>query len=101
MLKSQELFQEPDVDLERFPGLGVRHCQAFMTFLSLVIAYSLRVNFSVGIVAMTDTSTANPDFPINCSDDANSMEGDSNVSSCVGDSPQSELGLLDASYPAT
>ncbi|KAG8313436.1 hypothetical protein J6590_001904 [Homalodisca vitripennis] len=37
--------------------LGVRHLQAMMTFSGLVLAYSLRVNLSVGIVAMTDKMT--------------------------------------------
>ncbi|XP_004520756.1 putative inorganic phosphate cotransporter isoform X1 [Ceratitis capitata] len=42
-------------------GLGVRHFQAFLIFAGLSVAYSLRVNLSVAIVAMTDKDT-NPDF---------------------------------------
>uniref|UniRef100_A0A1B6KHT2 Major facilitator superfamily (MFS) profile domain-containing protein n=1 Tax=Graphocephala atropunctata TaxID=36148 RepID=A0A1B6KHT2_9HEMI len=38
-------------------GIGVRHYQAMMTFVGLSLAYSLRVNLSVGIVAMTDPET--------------------------------------------
>uniref|UniRef100_A0A1B6CEG3 Putative inorganic phosphate cotransporter n=1 Tax=Clastoptera arizonana TaxID=38151 RepID=A0A1B6CEG3_9HEMI len=34
-----------------------------MTFLSLTVAYAQRVNLSVAIVAMTDNSTGNPNFP--------------------------------------
>uniref|UniRef100_A0A1B6M806 Putative inorganic phosphate cotransporter n=1 Tax=Graphocephala atropunctata TaxID=36148 RepID=A0A1B6M806_9HEMI len=39
------------------PGLGVRHVQALMTFFCLVLAYAMRVNLSVAIVAMTDNSS--------------------------------------------
>ncbi|XP_046680594.1 putative inorganic phosphate cotransporter isoform X1 [Homalodisca vitripennis] len=45
-------------------SFGSRHCQAFMTFLCLVLAYSMRVNLSVGIVAMTDSKGSNPDFMV-------------------------------------
>lgn len=55
--------QQQDTDVPRPPGFGARHIQALMTFLCLVMAYSLRVNLSVGIVAMTDKS-ANPNFPV-------------------------------------
>lgn len=34
-------------------GMGYRHLQVLMLFSGLAIAYSLRVNLSVGIVAMT------------------------------------------------
>ncbi|XP_017297933.1 putative inorganic phosphate cotransporter [Diaphorina citri] len=34
-----------------------------MMFLGLLVAYALRVNLSVGIVAMTDKNNANVDFP--------------------------------------
>lgn len=42
--------------LKRFVanGLGIRHLQIFLLFLGLLSAYSLRVNLSVGIVAMVD-----------------------------------------------
>ncbi|XP_046680576.1 putative inorganic phosphate cotransporter [Homalodisca vitripennis] len=51
-----------DITQTRRPkGLGVRHFQAFMAFTCLVLAYSMRVNLSVGIVAMTDNSS-NPAF---------------------------------------
>ncbi|XP_011178019.1 putative inorganic phosphate cotransporter isoform X1 [Zeugodacus cucurbitae] len=43
-------------------GFGIRHFQAFLIFLGLSVAYSLRVNLSVAIVAMTDKDAANPDF---------------------------------------
>ncbi|XP_061383967.1 putative inorganic phosphate cotransporter [Danaus plexippus] len=39
--------------------LGVRHLQVFMLFSGLVIAYSLRVNMSMAIVAMTDKTQPN------------------------------------------
>uniref|UniRef100_A0A8D8XYV4 Putative inorganic phosphate cotransporter n=1 Tax=Cacopsylla melanoneura TaxID=428564 RepID=A0A8D8XYV4_9HEMI len=41
---------------------GVRHTQTLMMFLCLLMAYALRVNLSVGIVAMTDKKNANSDF---------------------------------------
>ncbi|XP_037035941.1 putative inorganic phosphate cotransporter isoform X3 [Bradysia coprophila] len=41
---------------------GVRHCQVFLLFLCLTIAYGMRVNLSVAIVAMLDRQSANPDF---------------------------------------
>ncbi|XP_036331387.1 putative inorganic phosphate cotransporter isoform X2 [Rhagoletis pomonella] len=43
-------------------GMGIRHFEAFLMFLGLSVAYSLRVNLSVAIVAMTDKESANPDF---------------------------------------
>lgn len=55
--------KHPDADVPKRPGFGARHKQALMTFLCLVVAYSLRVNLSVGIVAMTDKHSANPNFP--------------------------------------
>uniref|UniRef100_A0A1B6E1K5 Putative inorganic phosphate cotransporter n=1 Tax=Clastoptera arizonana TaxID=38151 RepID=A0A1B6E1K5_9HEMI len=44
------------------PGFGVRHKQAIMAFFAQIVAYSMRVNLSVAIVAMTDNSS-NPNFP--------------------------------------
>jgi hypothetical protein len=44
---------------------GVRHTQVLLCFLLLSIAYSMRVNLSVAIVAMTDKTTSpNPDIPV-------------------------------------
>lgn len=42
--------------------LGIRHVQVFMGFSAIMIAYILRVNMSVAIVAMTNKTNANPDF---------------------------------------
>ncbi|XP_017473752.1 PREDICTED: putative inorganic phosphate cotransporter [Rhagoletis zephyria] len=42
--------------------LGVRHLQCFLAFCGLAIAYALRVNLSVAIVAMTDRNGTNPAF---------------------------------------
>ncbi|XP_069689794.1 putative inorganic phosphate cotransporter isoform X2 [Periplaneta americana] len=42
---------------------GVRHLQTLLMFLCLTVAYSLRVNLSVGIVAMMDRNTTGVDFP--------------------------------------
>lgn len=44
---------------------GIRHLQAFLLFLGLTLAYAMRVNLSVAIVAITDRHAANPDFPVN------------------------------------
>ncbi|KAJ8946324.1 hypothetical protein NQ318_004213 [Aromia moschata] len=46
------------------PFFGKRHFQIFIYFLLIFIAYGIRVNLSVGIVAMTDpTASINPDVP--------------------------------------
>uniref|UniRef100_A0A1B6F5L1 Putative inorganic phosphate cotransporter n=1 Tax=Cuerna arida TaxID=1464854 RepID=A0A1B6F5L1_9HEMI len=55
---------EPKGPPEKPPGLGTRHCQAFMTFLSTMLAYTMRVNLSVGIVAMTDQKGSNPNYKV-------------------------------------
>ncbi|XP_037956117.1 putative inorganic phosphate cotransporter [Teleopsis dalmanni] len=44
------------------PRFGVRHLQCFLVFTGLAVAYALRVNLSVAIVAMTDRNPTNPDF---------------------------------------
>lgn len=41
---------------------GERHKQTLLLFLCMLIAYALRVNLSVGIVAMTDKTSANKNF---------------------------------------
>lgn len=41
---------------------GKRHTQTLLLFTGLIIAYGLRVNLSVAIVAMTDKSSANKQF---------------------------------------
>ncbi|XP_059615082.1 putative inorganic phosphate cotransporter isoform X2 [Phlebotomus argentipes] len=41
---------------------GVRHLQTFLLFLCLTIAYAMRVNLSVAIVAMVDRNSTNPNF---------------------------------------
>lgn len=41
---------------------GVRHTQTFLLFFCMLIGYALRVNLSMGIVAMTDKSSANENF---------------------------------------
>jgi len=46
------------------PRFGVRHLQCILVFFGLAVAYSLRVNLSVAIVAMTDRNASNPDFPV-------------------------------------
>ncbi|XP_067010450.1 putative inorganic phosphate cotransporter [Anabrus simplex] len=46
----------------KLPLLGVRHIQGLLMFLCLLFAYALRVNLSVGIVAMMN-NTENANFP--------------------------------------
>lgn len=50
--------------LFRSPGgaFGVRHLQTFFLFLCLTIAYAMRVNLSVAIIAMVDRNATNPNF---------------------------------------
>ncbi|XP_055837640.1 putative inorganic phosphate cotransporter [Episyrphus balteatus] len=43
-------------------SLGARHFQCFLVFCGLSVAYALRVNLSVAIVAMTDRNSTNPEF---------------------------------------
>ncbi|XP_031353764.1 putative inorganic phosphate cotransporter [Photinus pyralis] len=45
-------------------GWGTRHSQILLLFLLPLLAYGMRVNMSVGIVAMTDpVASLNPDVP--------------------------------------
>ncbi|TMW43657.1 hypothetical protein DOY81_011263 [Sarcophaga bullata] len=44
------------------PRFGVRHVQCLLVFFGLAVAYALRVNLSVAIVAMTDRNSTNPNF---------------------------------------
>lgn len=46
------------------PRFGVRHIQCILAFCGLAVAYALRVNLSVAIVAMTDKNATNPDFEV-------------------------------------
>ncbi|XP_026482240.1 putative inorganic phosphate cotransporter [Ctenocephalides felis] len=41
---------------------GYRHLQAFLLFLFLTVAYMMRVNMSVAVVAMQNATAVNPDF---------------------------------------
>ncbi|KAK4879144.1 hypothetical protein RN001_007290 [Aquatica leii] len=61
------------VDLVRPDFLyGARHTQAILLFLLITISYGMRVNLSVGIVAMTDPDASpNPDVPTYSWDDTN------------------------------
>lgn len=43
--------------------IGVRHLQVFLMFLCMAVAYALRVDLSVGIVAMMDRNSTGVDFP--------------------------------------
>lgn len=42
----------------------MRHLQTLLFFLALTVAYAQRVNLSVAVVAMTDASAANENFPV-------------------------------------
>lgn len=41
---------------------GVRHLQTLLLFFGLTIAYAMRVNLSVAVIAMSDSQGTNPDF---------------------------------------
>lgn len=58
------IYGRPLIHIFLSAKIGVRHLQVFLLFSCLLIAYSLRVNLSIGIVAMTDNSS-NPDFVVN------------------------------------
>ncbi|XP_053610016.1 putative inorganic phosphate cotransporter [Plodia interpunctella] len=49
-IKNDEAAEKPK------SSLGVRHLQTVMLFFAMVIAYGMRVNMSIAIVAMTDSS---------------------------------------------
>lgn len=46
-----------DHDIKPPSGFGVRHVQTLLLFFGLTVAYALRVNLSVAIVAMVDKSS--------------------------------------------
>ncbi|EDW49546.1 putative inorganic phosphate cotransporter [Drosophila sechellia] len=50
-------------DSEKGPVIGMRHMQALLLFLAIVVNYTARLSVSVAIVAMTDAATTNLDFP--------------------------------------
>lgn len=53
-----------DKIIDKGPFLGMRHVQIALLFTMLAFGYAMRVNLSVGIVAMTDNTTSpNPDVP--------------------------------------
>ncbi|XP_077290054.1 putative inorganic phosphate cotransporter [Arctopsyche grandis] len=53
---------EKEPEIAPRPGpIGIRHLQAFLIFLGLVVAYGVRVSMSVGIVAMTDSNSSTAD----------------------------------------
>ncbi|KAM3956042.1 putative inorganic phosphate cotransporter [Aphomia sociella] len=43
--------------IEKPKGLGIRHLQVVMLFFALLLAYSMRANMSMAIVAMTDINS--------------------------------------------
>ncbi|XP_073845392.1 putative inorganic phosphate cotransporter [Musca autumnalis] len=43
--------------------LGMRHAQIFLLFFNVTCIYCSRLNIGVAVVAMTNSATANPDFP--------------------------------------
>ncbi|KAL5286728.1 hypothetical protein ACFFRR_008003 [Megaselia abdita] len=43
--------------------LGVRHLQVLFMFFCSLLGFQMRVNVSVGVVAMTNANSSNPDFP--------------------------------------
>lgn len=42
----------------------MRHVQCILAFCGLAVAYAMRVNLSVAIVAMTDSNSTNPNFEV-------------------------------------
>ncbi|KAI8118081.1 putative inorganic phosphate cotransporter [Lucilia cuprina] len=52
----------PEESSKKASIFGIRHLQCFLLFCGLSVAYALRVNLSVAIVAMTDKQATNPDF---------------------------------------
>ncbi|XP_017873266.1 PREDICTED: putative inorganic phosphate cotransporter [Drosophila arizonae] len=54
---------DTDVDLEKVPRLGLRHLQALLLFLGLVVNTTLQFNVGVAVVAMTNATSVNVDVP--------------------------------------
>ncbi|TDG48328.1 hypothetical protein AWZ03_005283 [Drosophila navojoa] len=44
-------------------GFAMRHLQMLLIFCGLTVGFAMRVNLSVAVVAMTNATTVNPDFP--------------------------------------
>ncbi|XP_044758455.1 putative inorganic phosphate cotransporter isoform X1 [Coccinella septempunctata] len=61
---SNVLSSQQEAALRPKEWYGTRHTQCLLLFFLLAIGYAMRVNLSVGIVAMTDkTASSNPDVP--------------------------------------
>lgn len=60
--KAMEKSAGDEENSEAPSGFGIRHVQTLLLFFGLTVAYALRVNMSVAIVAMVDKKAANPDF---------------------------------------
>ncbi|EDV91491.1 putative inorganic phosphate cotransporter [Drosophila grimshawi] len=54
---------DTDVQLEKVPRLGLRHLQALLLFLGLVVNTILQFNVGVAVVAMTNATSTNADLP--------------------------------------
>ncbi|KAL4708201.1 hypothetical protein ACJJTC_005343 [Scirpophaga incertulas] len=52
-------FSDDALTLKPKSCFGVRHAQALLLFLAMVLAFGMRVNMSMAIVAMTDSSQEN------------------------------------------
>ncbi|XP_005176578.2 putative inorganic phosphate cotransporter [Musca domestica] len=50
------------VEVDKGPTLGMRHVQALLIFLNIVVVYISRLNIGVAVVAMTNAETTNPNF---------------------------------------
>lgn len=59
--------QNWSIDLSAEPHIGIRHLQAVLLFLAIVVNYIPRLNVSVAVVAMTNAATTNPKFPVSIS----------------------------------
>ncbi|XP_064550843.1 vesicular glutamate transporter 1 [Drosophila montana] len=54
---------DSDVELEKVPRLGLRHLQALLLFLGLVVNTTLQFNVGVAVVAMTNATSVNAELP--------------------------------------
>nr|XP_050846218.1 putative inorganic phosphate cotransporter isoform X1 [Vespula vulgaris] len=63
MTASKEEGSSDDATKKVSPGkLGIRHLQVLLLFFAMVIGYFLRVGMSVAVVAMSNSTTANPEI---------------------------------------
>ncbi|XP_011296172.2 putative inorganic phosphate cotransporter [Musca domestica] len=63
MTINKKSIEATPVKIKKGSILGMRHVQSFLLFFNVTSIYCSRLNIGVAVVAMTNSATANPDFP--------------------------------------